>query len=107
DIAVVRGPLDRYRAGAPVAADLGILIEVADSSYAKDRGPKWERYASSRVLIYWIVNIPERRVEVYSSPAGRGRAAKYRDRKDYGPDDEVPVIVDGREIGRIKVSDIV
>jgi hypothetical protein len=84
-----------------------LLIEAADSSYAKDHGPKWGKYASSRVPIYWIVNIPERRVEVDSSPAGRGKAAKYRDRRDYGPDDQVPVIIEGREVGRIKVSDIV
>jgi hypothetical protein len=57
--------------------------------------------------VYWIVNIPERRVEVYSSPTGRGKAARYRECAIYGADQEVPVIVDGQELGRIKVSDIV
>jgi hypothetical protein len=65
------------------------------------------KYASCRILTYWIVNIPERRIEVHSSPSGRGKAAQYRDRKDYGPDARVPVIVEGREVGRIKVSVIV
>lgn len=107
DIAAARGPRDRYRSRAPRAIDLALLAEVSHSTYATDRGPKWRKYAECKVAVYWIVNIPERRIEVYSSPTGRGRAAQYRERKDYGPDDEVPVIVDGREVGRIKVSEIV
>lgn len=107
DISVARGPRTRYRSQAPRAADLGMLVEASDSTYAKDRGIKWTKYASCRVPTYWIVNIPERRIEVYSSPAGRGGAAQYRDRKDYGPNDEVPVMIEGREIGRIKVGDII
>jgi Uma2 family endonuclease len=107
DIAVARGPRTRYRSKAPRAADLGFLAEVADSSYAKDRGPKWKKYAGCGVPTYWIVNIPERRIEVYSSPSGRGKSARYTDHKNYGPDEEVPIIVEGRELGRIKVSEIV
>lgn len=107
DITVARGPRDRYRTGAPRAVDIGLLTEVSDSTYAKDRGLKWQKYASCRVETYWIVNIPERRIEVYSSLMGRGGSAKYPDRKDYGPDEEVPVIVEGRELGRIKVSEII
>ena len=106
DLTAVRGPLDRYRTRAPRPADIGLLAEVADSTYAKDRGLKWTKYAACKVATYWIVNIPERRVEVYSSPTGRGNAARYQERRDYGPDDEVPVIVEGRELGRIKVSEI-
>ncbi len=107
DISVARGQYTDYRAKAPRASDLGLLAEVSDSTYARDRGPKWAKYAGCRVPLYWIVNIPGRRIEVYSSPFGRGNAAQYRDCTNYGPDDEVPVIVDGRELGRIKVSDLI
>jgi Uma2 family endonuclease len=34
DISVARGPLEHYRAATPTAANLGLLIEVADPSYA-------------------------------------------------------------------------
>jgi Uma2 family endonuclease len=107
DISVVRGPRDRYRRRGPRARDLGLLVEVTDSTYPKDRGWKWEKYAGCRVPVYWIVNIPERRIEVYSLPSGRGKAAQYRDCTTYGADQEVPVIIEEREVGRIKVSDIV
>jgi Uma2 family endonuclease len=107
DIAVARGPSDRYRRRSPRAHDLGLVAEVADSTYPKDRGTNWAKYAACGIPVYWIVNIPERRIEVYSSPTGRGTAARYRDCTVYGPDQEVPVVIDGQELGRIKVSDIV
>jgi Uma2 family endonuclease len=106
DIAIARGPRARYRLKGPRRADLSMLVEVADSSYAKDRGAKWRKYAAVGVSVYWIVNLPLRQIEVYSAPAGRGQSAGYRDIKIYGADEEVPLIVEGRELGRIKVSEV-
>ncbi len=106
DIAVARGPRERYRSKGPRRADLAMLVEVADSSYAKDRGTKWRKYAASGVSVYWIVNLPLRQVEVYTAPAGRGKSAGYRDIKIYGADEEVPLVLEGRELGRIKVSEV-
>ncbi|HEX8202679.1 MAG TPA: Uma2 family endonuclease, partial [Isosphaeraceae bacterium] len=106
DIAVVRGPNVRYRARTPQAKDIGLVIEVADVSYAKDRGEKWRGYALAHVPSYWIVNLPARRVEAYGNPTGRGMAAKYRDDVTYGPDAEVPVVIAGDEVGRIPVRHI-
>ena len=44
------------------------IIEVAESSLAYDRGRKLRMYASCGVKEYWVVNIPERCVEVYGDP---------------------------------------
>ena len=106
DIAIVRGPRERYRSKGPRRADLGMLVEVADSSYAKDRGTKWRKYAASGVSVYWIVNLPQRQIEVYSAPAGRGKSAGYRDIKIYGRMTKFRLILEGRELGRIKVSEV-
>ncbi len=106
DIAVVRGPHERYRCSAPLAADIAFLIEVADSSYAKDRGKKWRLHATARIPVYWIVNLPQSQIEVYSAPSGKGRSAAYRDVKVYGRDDHVPVVLEGKELGRIPVRDV-
>jgi Uma2 family endonuclease len=106
DIAVARGPRERYRSKGPRRSDLAMLVEVADSSYAKDRGPKWRKYAASGVSVYWIVNLPQRQIEVYSVPTGRGKSAGYREINICGPADEVPLVLDGTELGRIKVSRI-
>jgi Uma2 family endonuclease len=106
DVAIARGPRERYRSGSPNAADLASLIEVADTSFAKDRGNKWRKYAASKIAIYWIVNLPLRQIEVYTEPSGRGRSAVYQVNKVYGEDDEVPVVLAGRELGRLKVRDV-
>jgi len=106
DVAVVRGPRTSYLARTPRASDLAILIEVADTTYAKDSGAKWRNYAAARVAIYWITNLARRQVEVYTDPAGRGKSATYRGCKVYAPDAEIPVVLDGREVGRIAVKDI-
>jgi len=106
DIAVVRGPHERYRCSAPLAADIAFLIEVADSSYAKDRGKKWRLHATARIPVYWIVNLPRSQIEIYSTPSGSGTSAVYRDVTIYGRDDQVRVILEGRELARIPVRDV-
>lgn len=106
DVAVVRGPNDRYRDHDPQVGDIAMVIEVADSSYTKDRGVKWRRYAACRIPSYWIVNIPARAVEVYGDPSGEGRSAEYRASRSFGPDEEIPVTIDGREVGRVAARDV-
>jgi len=106
DLAVARGAHERYRLSSPRPADLGMLIEVADSSYAKDRGKKWRQYAAAGILAYWIVNLPQSQIEVYSTPSGRGKSAGYRNITIYGRDDHVPVILEGNELARIPVRNV-
>ena len=77
-IAVLRGPNERYRSSDPTSTDVSLLIEVADSSYATDRGEKWRAYAAARIPIYWIVNLDKNQIEVYCDPIGRGKKASYR-----------------------------
>ena len=45
-----------------------LLIEISDTTYRKDSGPKLRLYARSGVPDYWIVNIAQQRLEVYRSP---------------------------------------
>ena len=68
DVAVV--PLGEYDDEHPTSALL--IIEVAESSLRHDRGIKQRIYARAGVPEYWIVNIPEKCVEVYSEPTADG-----------------------------------
>jgi Uma2 family endonuclease len=45
-----------------------LLIEVSDTTYRKDNGPKLRMYAAAGIADYWIVNLPLQRVEVYRVP---------------------------------------
>ena len=47
---------------------LVLVIEVADSSLAKDRDIKAALYAECGVPEYWIVNLPEQVIEVRTEP---------------------------------------
>lgn len=59
------------RAAIPTTALL--VIEVADSSVALDR-EKARVYAAAGVGEYWIVNLPERVIEVHTEPGASGYA---------------------------------
>jgi Uma2 family endonuclease len=64
DVAVV--PRGDYDTAHPDRAYL--IIEVAESSLAVDRGVKLRLYARCGVPEYWIVNVAEKVIEVYSEP---------------------------------------
>jgi Uma2 family endonuclease len=66
-----------------------LVIEVSDSTYAKDSGPKLRAYARAGILDYWIVNIPARHVEVYRKPENptpaRRSTWRYADVTHFAP----------------------
>jgi len=102
DLSIVRGSISDYLKGRPTPGDVAILIEVSDSSLAIDSRVVLRSYAAAGIPIYWIVNLPDRRIEVFSVPGG----SEYREHRVYGPDDEVPLTLDGLEVGRIAVRDV-
>jgi Uma2 family endonuclease len=105
DLAVAVGPARRYVRTHPRPRDLALLVEVADTILDEDRGVKQRLYARNRVHCYWIVNLNDLVVEVYTGPRG-GRSPGYRERHDYGPDDSVPLTIDGQELAPIPVRDM-
>jgi len=105
DMAIVRGPGERYDRRHPIPSDITVVIEVADTSLDEDRDRKQRIYARARIQTYWIVNLNERQVEVYTDPKA-GKFPAYRQRKDYGIADAVPLVIEGREIGCIPVRDL-
>jgi len=106
DVTVVRGDRRNYRERHPGPNDVGLLVEVAAASLERDRGPKKRLYASAGIPIYWIVNLVEHQVEVYADASAAAGEPDYRSRRVYLPDDRVPVILDGCEVGAISAGDI-
>jgi Uma2 family endonuclease len=105
DLAVVLGPAKRYARRHPGPQDIFLVVEVADTSLADDRERKGRIYARSRLAVYWIVNLHDGVVEVYTNPKG-GKAPGYTTRRDYGRDESVPAIVAGTELATICVSEL-
>ena len=81
DLAVV--PPGEYDDAHPSSAWL--IVEVAKSSLAKDRGPKARLYAESGVPEYWVVNLVDTLIEVHTAP----RDGLYRQITRYGVDDVI------------------
>jgi Uma2 family endonuclease len=68
DVAICRLNPDNYRSEHPKASDILLLIEVTDTSLVYDRGRKVVAYAGSGIPEYWIVNLSDGRIEVFSDP---------------------------------------
>jgi Uma2 family endonuclease len=102
DRCVVRGKIRDYEGRHRGPDDIAMVIEIADSSLPGDRAMAAEVYGPSGVAVYWIVNLVNRQVEVYTEPGPQG----YRSRVDFAVEQTVPVMIDGQELGRIAVDDI-
>jgi Uma2 family endonuclease len=104
DVAIVRGTRAALRGKHPGPADLYLVAKVGNTTLDDDPGVRKERYARAGIPVYWIVNLRDGRVEVYTDP---DRAAgNYQSRVDYGSGEQVPVSIDGQEVCRIAVADL-
>ena len=103
DLAVVLAPFKRYLRQHPQPKDIGMLVEIADSTLLQDRRDKAPIYAGGRIPWYWIVNVADRTVEVYSDPKG-GASPEYRKREDHDIGDKVPVVLHGKTVRHIEVG---
>ena len=102
DIAVVRQDPDEFMSRHPDVSDTAIAIEVSDSSLGTDLNFKLRRYSEENVPVYWVVNIPDRQVEVFSQPAPAG----YQSRLIYPVGAQVPVVLDGQTVAVIDVTEL-
>ena len=105
DGAVARGQMEDYATRHPGPAEVPLIIEVADASLSRDRGIKLRSYARAGIAEYWIVNLIDRQVEVYTdpSPASAGGPA-YRGRTVYASAASVPLNLAGSQLGEVAVA---
>ncbi len=116
DAAIVRSELEFDSTRDAEAADCCLVVEVADTNLYRARSEKLPAYAAAGVPVYWIVNLAggdsggvptapaSGQLEVYSDPDKA--TGRYRSRVDLHPGDDVSVVIDGREVGRIAVADL-
>ncbi|WP_165226756.1 Uma2 family endonuclease [Aquisphaera insulae] len=95
DLSVTRGEADDYLERAPGPADVALVVEIGDSSLFEDRR-RAAVFLAEGYPAYWVVNIPDRRLEVYT-PAGVEILPEGA---------SVELILDGAAIARIAVADL-
>ncbi len=102
-IARGRSP-DNFRYHPP-AAEVVLVIEVADATLARDRGIKRRSYARAGIPVYWLINLIDCQVEVYADPDPAAvPEPTYRRRDVYAGGAAVPLAVPGREPSSIPAA---
>ncbi|MBI4263507.1 MAG: Uma2 family endonuclease [Acidobacteria bacterium] len=105
DVAVVTGSARDYRDAHPQSALL--VVEVADTTLAYDRGTKGSLYARAGVPDYWIVNLTESILETHRDPTSHSAARfgwHYRPASRFDSGETVEPL--SRPGARIPVSDL-
>ena len=102
DVTVVRGKLDDYSERHPGPEDVLLAVEVADTTLVTDRF-KAEIYAAASIPVYWIVNLADRRLEVYSEPNLAANPSSYNKMVTLTRDDQV---IDGKQVKLVPVRDL-
>ena len=72
DIAILRPRADFYMTAHPGAADVLLVIEVADTSLAYDLGTKVPLYARHGIPEVWVIDAATRHTRVFRRPVGGG-----------------------------------
>ncbi|MDB6124693.1 MAG: putative dioxygenase [Pedosphaera sp.] len=74
DLMLLKPAHDDYSTRHPGPEDVLLLVEVADTSLAYDRGEKLTAYGRAGIREVWIVNLAEQAIETYREPhyAGYG-----------------------------------
>jgi Uma2 family endonuclease len=106
DFAIVRGDETAYLTRHPTARDIGLVVEVSDSSLVGDRDDKGPIYARAGIDCYWIVNLNDRQVEVYTAPSGPVPDPRFLQRVDYRAGDSVSLLLGGTTLLQIAVQEL-
>lgn len=77
DIVVIRNTFEDYTERYPGVDDIALIIEVSDPTLSQDRGSKKRIYAREGIPIYWIVNLVDNQVEIYTNPTGENPNPDY------------------------------
>jgi Uma2 family endonuclease len=102
DLAVARGRRADYLRGHPGPGDVALVVEIADSSIKDDR--QMALTYGGGIPSYWVVNIRDRQLELYTNPSGPAAPLGYRHVQVLSPDNDVPLILDGQLIDGIPVA---
>ncbi len=107
DVVVVRGNTLHYLDRHPGPEDIALVVEVADATLRRDRDLKKRLYARAGIVVYWIVDLQQKQIEVYSEPTADSKTPDYRQRQIYTQTDSIPVWIGAKEIGQILVRELI
>jgi len=101
DLAVVVGERRDFANRHPHAREAVLVVEVADTTLARDTGAKADRYARAGIEDYWVLDLNGRVLEVFRGPVVTKRVprGRYRDRELLDIDEVIaPLAASGANI---------
>lgn len=103
DLAVIKGKIRDFNTAHPKTAEL--VVEISDATLYFDRGTKSNLYAKNKIQDYWIVNLKDKRLEVYRRPIKDKKSGYiYSEIQIFTEQDEVSPLA--ASDAKIKVSDL-
>jgi hypothetical protein len=106
DVSLILGPETDYDARHPRPGEIALVVEVSETSLSRDRDWKKRIYARNALPVYWIVNLVDGVLEVYTDPSGPVLTPDYGTARFLNPGDTVDVVVAGTVVGTVPVADL-
>ena len=72
DIAIVRLPKEIYKQHHPYPKDIYWLVEIANRTLEKDLNEKTITYARNGIAEYWVIDLPNKKLWVFTQPEKQG-----------------------------------
>ncbi len=104
DLTILRGRLKDYWDRHPQASDVGLIVEVAQTSLRTDIGSKLQGYARAGIPAYWVIDLIHSEVRTFADPSDS--EAKDRTEIAYRRGQSIPLTLDGVAIPPIPVDDL-
>src|SRR5262249_46314884 len=91
---------------SPGPRDVGLLIEVAVTSLRDDLTTALEQYARAGIPVYWVVDVPGRRILVHTEPRVVDGKGEYARVETYRPGQSLPLVLDGQQVALIPFDEL-
>ena len=101
---VLRGIPRDYSGRYPDPAEVGLVVEIAETSLRRDTTIKLAGYAAAGIPTYWIVNLIKNVILVYERPVPAEQ--RYDSMRTYAVGQAVPLRLDGVLIAEIPALDL-
>ena len=106
DFAIVSFDSSNSADGHPTAKDTQLVIEVSHTTLGNDLTDKKALYAKAGIPVYWVVNLVDSQIEVFTQPSRSAKVPTYRTHQVFRAPQKVPVVLNGKRAGFVLVADV-
>jgi hypothetical protein len=107
DVAIVADALDSHTSRPRRGEEIALIVEAADASLVLDRRLKGRIYARAGIANYWILNLIDGQLEVYSNPSGPVQMPGFHEHRVFRGDDKLSLVIGLDDLGMVRVADMI